>query len=83
MRKNTRDTYNAWRENRSYKRGGSSIWTDGQTIYSYSTPIIQRQNSRITFNASRYSTTTSTHQNALRYLLSCTGLVVEEYDANS
>lgn len=65
MRVNCRKTLNAWLAGRAL-RPARSIWTDGQTIYSYGTAIVRRNRAGETiFNATRYSVTTSIHQNAL------------------
>lgn len=51
-------------------RKAQSIWTDGDTIFSYSTAIVERRfNSkgvgRFLLNGTKYSSTTSTHQGAI------------------
>ena len=50
---------------------GPSLWTDGQRIFSYGTPILSWNGDKtlLRFNINRYSVTTSTHQNGLRELL--------------
>ena len=69
MRKNCRQTLDAWVEDEPYGKRGDSIWTDGDTIYSYNTWIvveeIKERRPHYRFNATKYSTTTSTHQNAI------------------
>ena len=47
---------------------GPSLWTDGQRIFSYGTPILSWNGDKtlLRFNINRYSVTTSTHQNGLR-----------------
>lgn len=77
MRKNTQDTFKAWRAGRSYKGGGSAIWTDGVHIYSYGTPIVQKDGERVFFNNSRYSVTTSCQQGGLRVLMDQAGISCE------
>lgn len=69
MRKNTVDTFRAWQARRPYKGGGSAVWTDGQSIYSYSTLILERKGDEVWFNQKRYSVTTTNHQNGLRNLM--------------
>lgn len=66
MRKNCRDVLNAWHHDRSLRRA-ESIWTDGESIYSYRTCLVTlASNGRILFNATKYSPTTSNHQHAMR-----------------
>lgn len=65
MRIGTKNTFNAWITGRKFKNA-PSIWTDGQNIYSYGTVIVRRdERNTIHFNVTRYSKTTSTHQNGL------------------
>jgi hypothetical protein len=40
MRKNTSETLHAWRAGRPYGRAGDSVWTDGESVYSYDTCIV-------------------------------------------
>lgn len=82
-RKNTNDTFNAWCNRRPFKGGGAAVWTDGETIFSYSTPIVERTATGIKFNATRYSTTTSCQQNGLRWLMDCKGLVAQEWTVDN
>ena len=72
MRKNTVETFKAWVSGRKCKktgRNGASIWTDGETVYSYGTAIMRRKGDTIALNVQKYSSTTSNHQNTLRILL--------------
>jgi hypothetical protein len=52
-----------------------SIWTDGETVYSYGTALLTRINEEgrgdceLIFNATKYSVTTSRQQNDLRELM--------------
>jgi hypothetical protein len=62
------DVYRAWKMGRACKPG-SSIWTNGETVYSYSTAILRHKNLVPVLNVRKYSVTTSRHQNALRELL--------------
>lgn len=65
MRKNCQQVVKAF-DNSKAAEPAESIWTDGETVYSYGTAIL-------TFvpgighvlNRTQYSSTTSTHQNAL------------------
>ena len=69
MRKNTKNVFNAWLNNRS-ERKQKSIWTDGKNIYSYNTIIIQMDIAGYyVMNMQRYSCTTSNHQNSLRIMI--------------
>ena len=76
MRKGTQNVFNAWRQGRSLRKQ-HSIWTDGKVIYSYSTPIVSTENCQTTFNARKYSVTTTIHQNGLRFLLDTHGYVID------
>lgn len=68
MRKNTKEVFNAWFEGRA-SRKQNSVWTDGVMIYSYNVPILWNDaDGHLTFNATKYSRTTSNHQNSLRSL---------------
>ncbi len=65
MRVNTRNTLAAFLAGRP-ARPASSIWTDGISVYSYATCIATRKdNGAVIVNRTRYSPTTSIHQNAL------------------
>jgi len=78
MRKGTQNAYNAWIQGRSWK-SQRSLWTNGDIIYSYSTPILWRDASgRLVFNVAKYSVTTSVHQNGLRVILSEKGMAYNE-----
>ena len=75
MRMNCGLTLNAWSEDKPYGKGGEYIWTDGSTIYSYGTWIMAELDDgcgpRFRFNDTKYSQTTTTHQNAIReYMIS-------------
>lgn len=86
MRQNTQKAFNAWNVGKVYRapgRNGSPIWTDGRSIYSYSTPILQRADDAVgpaRLNVSRYSVTTSQQQNGLRSLLTMSGVRFTEVD---
>jgi hypothetical protein len=69
MRKNCKRTIDAWMSKRAYGKRGDSIWTDGDGIYSYATWILCERRDGCgphLFNATKYSHTTTIHQNAIR-----------------
>ena len=86
MRQNTQKAFSAWNAGRNYRapgRNGSPIWTDGRSIYSYTTPILQRPDESsepVRLNVSKYSVTTSQQQNGLRSLLTLSGVRFTEID---
>ena len=65
MRKNTAKVLGDWlarRECRDYK----SIWTNGRSIYSYGTVLVDREpDGRVILNHTKYSVTTSQQQNQI------------------
>jgi hypothetical protein len=65
VRKNCSDTLKAWRAGKSLGDSSKSIWTDGQNIYSYGTCLVTRLNESLLLNRTKYSITTTIHQNAL------------------
>ena len=65
MRKNTREVFDAWM-NGIANCGQDSIWTDGERIFSYQTILVERTPRGPVVNVTKYSQTTSTHQNAIR-----------------
>lgn len=66
MRKNCSDVVRAWESGRANRRA-DAIWTDGHRIMSYGTVILEPVDGvGLTFNATRYSVTTTIHQNAIR-----------------
>jgi hypothetical protein len=75
MRKNLRDALNRFGQKVASPRSvqGGSVWTDGRVIYSYSTPLLMITGGRVVLNVTRYSVTTTIHQNALR--VECAGAV--------
>jgi len=83
MRKNTRETINTWEAGR-YHRRAPSIWTDGESVYSYGTALIEPvpdTSDVYLFNDTQYSTTTRIHQNTLLAHLMGRGFeVVVAYD---
>ena len=64
MRKNCQRTLAAWRTGKSL-RAAQSIWTDGETIFSYGTALVTGRGDQTILNRTTYSSTTSQHQNAL------------------
>ncbi len=73
MRKNTIRVFGAWRKCiRDNKEKRKSIWTDGIHVYSYNTIILVTPDNigePYRLNMTKYSRTTSNHQNSLRALL--------------
>lgn len=68
MRKNAAAVYAAWLDGRPLRRA-RSIWTDGESIYSYDTAILARDAANVILNVTKYSQTTTTHQNGLAVAL--------------
>lgn len=68
MRKSTVDVFKSWMEGKRNKKS-RAVWTDGQHVYSYGTPVLWIADSTIHFNVTRYSRTTTNHQNGLRQLM--------------
>ena len=70
MRKNCKDVLEAWHTS-SRKRTCDSIWTENGKVYSYRTLIAERRYDSIVgkwlffVNMTKYSSTTSVHQNAI------------------
>ena len=65
MRKNTAEVIRAVADRKSLKKC-NSVWTDGQHIFSYGTCILaQRRDGRFVLNRTKYSPTTTNHQNAI------------------
>jgi hypothetical protein len=62
------EVFRAWREGREASAG--HCWTDGAKIYTYGKPLLQRDpaapNAAVHLNARTYSSTSSTHRNAIR-----------------
>lgn len=65
MRVNCRNALRAWDARKSWK-GARSIWSNGTSLYSYDTEILRERDGRTYLNVTRYSRTTSRHQNALK-----------------
>ena len=65
MRKNTRLVIDAWRNSKPLKQC-QSIWTDGEAIYSYATClVVTEEDAPLILNMTKYSRTTTIHQNSL------------------
>lgn len=65
MRVNCSAVLSAFQSGKAYRRC-ASIWTDGNAIYSYVTVLVVRLGAgNVAINRTRYSTTTTIHQNAL------------------
>ena len=81
MRKNASKVYKMFHYGRPC-REAESIWTDGETIYSYGTAIATVGSSWISIimNTTKYSPTTSTHQNAIMAKLRKEGYHVVEVE---
>lgn len=71
MRKNALKVYNYFHVGREC-REARSIWTNGDTIYSYGTAIATYGDyvDEVVVNVTKYSPTTSCHQNAIVQQLS-------------
>ena len=87
MRKNCQRTISAWEDGKPFGKRGDSIWTDGDGIYSYSTWIVCESYGSpsppftvYAFNATKYSQTTTTHQNAIRAYMEGDGYNLRVYD---
>lgn len=68
MRKNCSDALDRFFARQASPRSvqGGSIWTDGEVLYSYATAILTRSYGLgLFFNRTRYSITTTIHQNAI------------------
>ncbi len=74
MRKNCKEVMHAWSVGKR-KRSTDSIWTENNTVYSYRTAIAERRYDAIVgkwvfyLNMTKYSVTTSIHQNAIYAML--------------
>jgi hypothetical protein len=81
MRKNLSKVYNYFHVGRKCLETWS-IWTDGDTIYSYGTAIATYGDyvDEVVVNVTKYSSTTSTHQNAILAQLRKEGYSAVEVD---
>lgn len=67
MIKNTREVLEAWDVSEPKGKRGDSIWTDGKIVYSYNTWILATNGrAEIEVNVTKYSATTSSHQNSIK-----------------
>lgn len=66
MRKNCQQVVRAYKQGKAHSPS-RSIWTDGRTIYSYGTALVEPMpdGQGLALNRTSYSTTTTIHQNAL------------------
>jgi hypothetical protein len=64
MRRNTEKTVRAWEQGKACK-SASSIWTDGEALYSYRTVLLTREAGWLFVNRTKYSPTTSCQQSGL------------------
>jgi len=64
VRKNCQEVVRAWERGQACHKT-PSIWTDGERIMSYGTCILQNVGGQLYLNRTRYSVTTTIHQNAL------------------
>jgi hypothetical protein len=71
MRVNTEKALRAWQSGKAWREriGRGSIWSNGTSLYSYGTELVRQWNGSTYLNVTRYSRTTSVHQNALRVAL--------------
>jgi len=68
MRRNTQQAVTAWEKGKA-SRAASSIWTDGEALYSYGTVLVTREAGWLFVNRTKYSTTTSCQQSGVSYAL--------------
>jgi hypothetical protein len=72
-RKNTTNVFESWMDgNRNIDN--ESIWTDGESIFSYSTCVLATYAGGIVLNVTNYSPTTNSHVRGILTLLRQTGL---------
>jgi len=81
MRKNVENVFSSWWNARENKKN-KTIHTNGQTIFSYRTPIIFRTADGILLDSTKYSKTTTSQQNSLRGLLTSKGFKRQEIKEN-
>lgn len=65
MRVNCRNALRAWDVRKSWN-GARSIWSNGTSLYSYDTEILRERDGLTFLNVTKYSRTTTIHQNALK-----------------
>lgn len=68
MRINTGKALRAWQAGKAWREGlgRGSIWSNGTSLYSYDTELLRERDGRTYLNVTKYSRTTSRHQNALK-----------------
>lgn len=72
MRKNTKEAIRRWQDGRASipSQHGSSIWSDGDSIWSYQTCIATRTAAGyVVLNGTKYSRTTTQHQAGIKLWL--------------
>lgn len=68
MSKQAEFVFNNWKKGQPTE--GVSLWSDGEKIYSYQTILVDRTKQGVVcLNSTKYSPTTTRHQNALEALL--------------
>lgn len=68
MRKNTQAVWKSWQQGKANKTC-QAVWTDGKHVWSYGTCIMALDSDdKVVLNRTRYSMTTTVHQNALAVL---------------
>ena len=73
MRKNCQQVVDAWLSGKAHEPA-RAIWTDGDIVYSYNTPLMVRVSSGMIYlNTTQYTQTTTCHQNALMAWLKQSG----------
>jgi hypothetical protein len=68
MRRNTQKAVSAWEKGKACT-AASSIWTDGEALYSYRTVLVTREAGWLFVNRTKYSVTTSCQQSGVSYAL--------------
>lgn len=71
MRRNCAEALERWHNGVASppSKQGGSVWTNGETIFSYGTALVIRARGKVILNRTRYSVTTTIHQNALAVAL--------------
>lgn len=78
MRKNTAEVMEAWNFYKTKGKRGDSIWTDGNNVFSYDTCILTYGPNGGRLNTTKYSVTTTTHQNGIKAWLAERGVSLVE-----
>ena len=80
MRENMRAVLKAYMQSKPCRKA-ESVWTNGDHIYSYGTCLLAKlDDGRVAFNVTKYSRTTTVHQNALRGYVQDAGWPVVDVD---